>query len=233
MTKKTDAANGVRKTRGIRPEMRPLTGDETAQLAGYLADWRTPEEVHGALQAVGEVAGFYTVGQGALKIWREAFVAMSCLQLSHARRLRLGDDPPDFELEYDHGVQDFELVDVLPAGRRLGEVYKTYARNLNETGRTELERVGGQEEHEALLADFERQLLAKMAKGYETSLILVADIHHELEPGSDYPMEQRLARIAQAGLDRFREVWIRKGASIIRVSPFGMTRMSGIGPQDD
>lgn len=207
--------------------MRRLSKAELADIDARLRQWQSFDEIDAVLKAVRETTGFYAVGQGGLKIWREAFVAVSCALQTHARRIRLGGDPPDFELDYGDHVRAFELVDVFPVGRRLGREYDTFADLWNNSQGIPLEHVDMEAELEALPADLEAQLQAKAAKGYSPSPILVADIHHAIFPQSDIGDLSRLAGIARRYLTHFPEVWLRMSRNLVRVSPFGETRIHG------
>ncbi|MFZ3006037.1 MAG: hypothetical protein WA047_07655 [Phenylobacterium sp.] len=213
--------------------MKRFTKAQLAELNGRMRAWTTLEDFAQMIEEVHAVAGFYAVSQGGLKIWREAWVAISCGQLSHALRVKLGDDPPDFELDYCDHRRQFEIVDVMPAGRKLGQTYDNYAERWNNNASITLERVGGEAEHNALPSDLESQLQAKASKAYNPRPILVADIHHELFPWTDFPVEQRLAGIAAQYLGHFPEVWLRKGAHLLRITPHGATRLASIKPQED
>ena len=214
------------------PEMRRLDKAEVDALARRLRSWSSPAEFGATLLDVERVAGFYAVSQGPLKIWREAFVAMSCAQLSHANEVRLGEDPPDFLLRYPDHERAFEIVDVWPEGRRLHEEYNRFADLRNSGQGIPIEHIDMEGELNALPTDLERQIRKKSTKNYPPGLILVADIHHAIFPGTDFPIEQNLARIARTGLARFDEVWLRMSAHILRITSQGSTRMSPIPPVD-
>lgn len=210
------------------PKMQRFSKDQLADLHDRMRAWSPIRDFARMIDEVEAIAGFYAVSQGGLKIWREAWVAISCAQLSHGVRVRLGDDPPDFEIDYGDHQRPFEIVDVLPAGRKFGQTYDQYAERWNANASITLERVGGEAELNALPADLERQLQAKATKAYDPPPILVADLHHELIPWTDFPVEQRLARITADYLRHFPEIWLRRGAHILRITPRGQTRLAPI-----
>ena len=92
-----------------------------------LRGWRTPEQLRGRLSSLSTPFGFHIPHQGALKPWREAFTAWEFATASGAKNVRLSDDPPDFELNFDDGVLPFELVDARDPDRRLGDEYEAAA----------------------------------------------------------------------------------------------------------
>lgn len=215
-------------------EMAKLSAQQIADFAGRLGKWLTPADFDAILREVESLVGFHAVGDGRMKWWREGFVAMSCAQLSHARRLRLGDDPPDFHLDYGDHEREFELVDILPAGTKRTGDYDQYGK-LADAGKPIPipQRDWSEESHNAVLRDLQVQLDAKSAKQYPPGTILVADIQHNLIPIQDAPMEARLAKCASSYLDRFEEIWLRNGAHIIRVSPARVSRLMPLEPTED
>ncbi len=213
--------------------MRKLSDVELTEFIARFSDWQSPEDFERILWDAEAIVGFLAVGDGRMKVWREGFVAMSCAQLSLASRLRLGDDPPDFELDYGDHRRSFELVDVLPNGsRRTGEHAKL-AKLANAGEPLPIEHFDAEQELLDLPADFRAQLEAKAAKKYPAGLILVTDIQHFLVPSVDEVVERRLAKTAAEYLDFFEEIWIRRSASIIRVSQMGASRMISIRPRED
>ncbi len=208
--------------------MRRLSRSELGALDARLRQWQTVEEIDAVLHEVRETTGFYAVGQGGLKIWREAFVAVSCALLTHGQRVRLGGDPPDFELDYGDHIRAFELVDVFPAGRRLGQEYDRFADLWNNAQGIPIESLDMEAELTALPADLEAQLRAKAAKRYDPAPILVADIHHAIFPQSDLGELSVLAGIARRYLGHFPEIWLRMSRNLVRVSPHNSTRIAGV-----
>ncbi len=212
--------------------MRRLSKTDLRELEMQLRSWHALSDFAGLLNQADAQAGFYAISQGGMKIWREGFVAMSCAQLSHATEVRLGEDPPDFRLRYRDHERAFEIVDILPAGKRFGSTYDHYAQQWNAGDPIPIEHIDMESEHDALPGDLERQITAKLQKAYPPGLILVADIHHTIFPITDFTVEQRLAGIARAGLRGFDEVWLRKGAHLLRISREGETRMAPIAPPE-
>lgn len=216
--------------------MRRLTREETAAYVARLRSWLPLSEVDTIVREISEKAEFYSVSQGGLKFWRETFVGMSCALLTHARLFRLGGDPPDFELDYGDHIRSFEIVDVMPAGRRLGAEYDEFADLANTNQGIPIRHVT-QEEMEAelnsLAPDLEQQLIAKMAKNYNPAPILVVDIHHDIIPAMDSGPERTIVRHAERALSKFPEVWLRKSSSFLRISPSGISRVSTPWPSDD
>jgi hypothetical protein len=215
--------------------MRRLTREETAAYVARLRSWLPLSEVDAIIREVSEKAEFYAVSQGGLKFWRETFVGMSCAILTHAKLFRLGGDPPDFELDYGDHTRSFEIVDVMPAARRLGDEYGQFAVLANANQGVPIRHVTQEEmeaELNALAPDLEQRLTAKMAKNYNPAPILVVDIHHDIIPAMDSGPERTIVLLAKRALSKFPEVWLRKSSSFIRVSSLGVSRISMPWPDD-
>lgn len=216
-----------------RDPLRRYTKEEPRALGDRFRRWSTPDEFGSLIQKVGRETGFYAVSQGGLKIWREAWVAMSCARLTHAHSVRLGADPPDFELSYGDHRRSFEIVDLWPADSRIGATYDHYAKSWNAGEGVPIRHADMEGEINALPDDLREQLRRKMVKGYPPETILVVDIHHSIFPGTDYMVEQDLARIGRQALEVFAEIWLRMGIHILRITQSFETRISPIKPFED
>ena len=67
-------------------------------------------------------------------VFREAYVAAKCAAAWKADGVRLGADPPDFELKFAGRIERYEAAEVLAPGRRWGDELKA-DRNLPEAER--------------------------------------------------------------------------------------------------
>jgi len=211
--------------------MQRVTKEEAEAFRRELSTWRRLAEVHPLMIGVEEKAQLYVVSQGALKVWREAFVGMSCAQLTHAHRFKLGDDPPDFTLDYGDHQRSFEIVTIIPKDWKITHEYDGHAANLNAGEPTPLRTLSHAEseaEMEALFPDLEAQISAKMAKPYPQETILVADVLHGIDFSTDVGPMKRVASIAAGGLKVFSEVWVRRGAAIIRVTKESRSLVSSL-----
>ncbi len=217
-------------------QMTRLSAQEVKDYRKQLSQWQTLHRVDTLISEVADKAQLYVVSQGGLKFWREAFVGMSCAQLTHARRFRLGDDPPDFELDYGDHTLRCELVTALPDGLKLGDRYNKYADDLNRDGKTELSSTSfdqGKQEYDSVISDVESLISAKSSKLYPEKYVLVVDIMHEVYFDSDFGLMQELARAARSGLSNFREVWLRQSSRLLRVSPVSTSLISLPWPSDE
>ncbi|WP_269715629.1 hypothetical protein [Caulobacter sp. NIBR2454] len=203
-----------------------LTKSQAAEYRSRLSAWQSFADATELMREVRERQGFYAVSQGAAKFWREMHVALYCAGITHAKRVRLGDDPPDFELDYGDHRRAFEIVNALPPGRQLGAEYDAMADLMN-TGKsvpiTHLD-VEGELEDAPLAVD--AAIRSKAAKGYEMPLVLVVDIFHFVIARSDRDAERQWVRSAQKALGSFIEIWLKNGSDLIRVTPNGISRLS-------
>jgi hypothetical protein len=215
--------------------MRRIPRKQAIELETKLKQWCTFEEADEIMQFIAEEAQLYVSSQGSLKFWREAFVGMSCALLTHAFRIRLGANPPDFELDYGDHIRMFELVNVIPKNWLIGKQHDEYAERLNAGEFIKLRKLThaqAKAEYEALGQDLEQQIHAKLSKSYSPGMILVADLYHEVDFATDSGLKQEIANIASQALSKFAEVWVRSGNSLIRVSPDHISQISNPFPED-
>lgn len=201
--------------------MRRLTKEEIVGYRLQLGSWLSLDDVDAIMAQVGDEAQMYAVSQGGLQFWRETWIAMSCAQLMHARRLKLGGDPPDFWLDFGNREQSFEIVQVMPEGYRPGVIYEKYAADLTSTGSTDLiersfDQVGVDLEN--LPNDLAAQIRAKCAKNYEPGMILVVDLLHDVILETDSGVVLGMVRVTRPALKAFDEVWLRRGNAIVRIT---------------
>ena len=201
--------------------MRRLTKKEIASYRLQLTSWLPLDDIDAIMAEVGNQTQMYAVAQGGLQFWRETWIAMSCAQLMHARRLKLGEDPPDFWLDLGGREQAFEIVQVMPRDYRPGDIYGRYAADLSSTGSTtfvdrSFDQVGVDLDN--LPSDLAVQLRAKCAKNYERGMILVVDLLHDVILETDSGVVLNLVRVTRPALNNFDEVWLRRGNAIVRVT---------------
>lgn len=213
----------------LERQMARLSAQEAKDYRIQLSEWQALHRVDTLISEVADKAQLYVASQGGLKFWREAFVGMSCAQLTHASRFRLGNDPPDFELDYGDYTLKCELVTAVPHGLKLGDRYNRYADDLNKNGNTELFSNSfeqSEKEYNSVISDVEDLISAKAAKSYTEKYVLVVDILHDVYFDSDLVLLRGLSRIARSGLSKFREIWLRQSSRILRVSPVSTSLIS-------
>lgn len=206
--------------------MRRLTKSEIKECRDYLTEWRTLDEVNALMANISLVSELYAVSQGGLKFWREAWIGMSCAYLTHARRFRLGEDPPDIFLDYGTHEQGLEIVQVLPRGMKISGDHDRYADELSARGETVITNRSFQQKErdlETLPADLRIQIQSKAGKNYPNHYILVVDILHEIFFETDTGSVLGIAEVAKGFLKSFSEIWLRRGNAIVRVSPVNTT----------
>jgi hypothetical protein len=210
--------------------MRRLEQHETAVYFAALREWQSWSAADAILTKIRDISKLYTVSQGGLQFWREAFVGLACAQMTHAVRFRLGNNPPDFQLDYGDHLRSFEVVDVLRAGRLRNAEYDELAADVLAGKQPEIEHFSTEreiEEYKAIPGDVMRQIQSKKEKGYDPSIILVMDLHHAVMHELYQDVEGELVRLARGALDAFSEIWFRKGMYLLRVSPYSVSRICG------
>ncbi len=215
---------------GTPPSMRRLVPHEIESYIAALREWQSWSDADVILTQIHAISKLYTVSQGRLQFWREAFVGLACAQMTHAVRFRLGNDPPDFELDYGDHIRSFEVVDVLPAGRLRGDEYDQLAADVIAGEQPEIEHLSAEkerEEYHSIPIDVLIQIQNKKAKKYDPSIILVMDLHHAVIHELYQDVEGELVRLARGALDAFAEIWFRKGMYLLRVSPYSVSRICG------
>ena len=88
-------------------------------------------------------------------------------------------------------------------------------------------------DYPTIVSDVESVIKKKMSKSYPADTVLVVDIHHDMFGAFDYPIERQLVKTARLALGRFKEVWLRKGQSLLRASPVSISRVSQPWPSDE
>lgn len=207
--------------------MQRIEAAEVKRLKQKLGTWHYLSEMQDALQEISKRAGLYTVAQGELKFVREASIGQICGMLTHARQVRLGDDPPDFVLGYGDGRElECEVVDVIPKNWPARGLHRRYADELSRHGQTQIQEFSYEElrsQSESVVEDVEKQIEAKATRAYEKDYILVVNITHDLILGSDAGHTKELFKLGKNALSSFAEVWFKKDRNILRVSKHSAT----------
>lgn len=213
--------------------MRRLTQTEIAAYKARLSRPITVKEAKAISSEVHAIAELYTVSQGRLDFWRELFVGISCADLMHASHIRLGEEPPDIVLTVNGADLLIEITNAIPTGRKLGAEYDDYAASMVETGSVKFADENALEDHDSVVPDVAAAIDKKVSKSYRARYVLVVDILHKIIGPLSWSMERAMVRSAVPALTSFEEVWIRKAASILRVSRQGVSRVSAPWPSDE
>jgi hypothetical protein len=191
-------------------EGRKATREEIAKWRNELGSWRTPTDFAAAVQRIAYALHDYALDQPGLH-FRDAWIAAECAQHSCADKVRLGADPPDFELMLRGQVLHCEALEVLAPGRRRGDELK--ADRLRPAAERSKPVNIPQEAwlpSEEALAQIQRQVTRKAQKGYPASTILTVYLNLGFIAGSA-AFEDGIRAALENGLQAFKEVWVLNG----------------------
>lgn len=99
---------------------RRASPEEFAEWAHRLRRWQDPVTFAAAVDALEAEIGTHAISQTGSP-FRDAWVAARCALLANPAKVRLGEDPPDFELMFGSTVTPFEMVEVMDPRRRRGD----------------------------------------------------------------------------------------------------------------
>lgn len=113
-------------------------------------------------------------------VWRDAFAAGRCADQLGADAVRLGADPPDFELRFGSRVEPYEFVEVQAPGRRRGDELKA-ERRKSAAERERTLRIPQEEwtRSTVVLDALRKAVVSKSSKAYapRTNLLILSLIH--------------------------------------------------------
>jgi len=142
-----------------------------------------------------------------------------CARLRQSDGVRLGADPPDFELKFKEKIIRCEAVEVLAPGRKRGDELNA-ARQLSPAERSKSR--GDPEEGwlstEHALAQLTRRIIAKAAKGYDEDTVLAAYLNVGFVTDRR-SLDEGLRQAIQIGFMSFSEIWILWGSKLKRFNP--------------
>lgn len=161
---------------------------------------------------MGDIVHDYALDQPGL-CFKDAWIAARCAQQVGADEVRLGADPPDFELVLGKQVFHCEAVEVLAPGRRRGDELK--ADRLKPASERLRPAHVPQEEwltSDEALAELRRQIHRKAEKGYPASMVLAVYLNLGFVAGAAALHEGMPTALASA-LAAFSEVWVLNGSN--------------------
>jgi hypothetical protein len=151
-------------------------------------------------------------------VFRDAWVAKKCAEAFAPDGVRLGADPPDFELSFTHRVQAFETVEVQKRGRRRGdELRADRLQSPEERARSvHVPHTPASEALEQLAAAAQ----AKAAKRYTPETILVVYLNAWFI-ADEARVWTSLARVLAPATAAFKEVWVLDSGELHQVTSAG------------
>lgn len=112
---------------------RRLTKGERRQALTDLKQWQSPEAMAERFAAISAIPGEYFFVHAGHEFIRDAYIAAEFAKARGASRVRLSDDPPDFEIEVDGVVEKFEATEADIPGRKRGDEYRAELENPQHT----------------------------------------------------------------------------------------------------
>jgi len=197
--------------------VRPATPDELAAWRRVISEWLGPAEFAAMVEDLRDAHGDHAIDQAG-SVFRDAWVAAKCAETWEAEGVRLGADPPDFELRWGRRGVSFEVVEVQAPGRRRGDELKADRR------KTPAERAAPVDvPQEAwtpaadVLAQLRRTAAAKAAVSYAAGSALIVYLNVWPVAGSAELKRGQAEALAPA-VAKFKAVWILDDG---RLEPIG------------
>lgn len=194
-------------------EGRRATSEELASWEWTLGGWLRPEAFDALVTSIAEQLDDHALDQAG-SVYTDAWTANRCATLTRASGVRLGANPPDFELRFGRRVERCEAVEVLAPGRRRGAELKV-ERSLPSEERSKPKQVPAEEWVSAddALAQVEASITAKAGKGYSPDTVLVIYLNVGFVKGSQR-LSDGIARAVQPAFPTFKEAWVLEGGDI-------------------
>lgn len=181
-----------------------------ATLKAALHEWQSPEEMIGAAQELGDLLGDLGSMSRRGREFREAFIAGRMARRKSAIAVRLlketGDGAtPDFAIQIDGRELQYETTEADIPGRRRTDEYRKPATTEQMIG-TDIN----------VMVEHMRALAAKKAlKSYEDCHGLVIWMNPPMFSFRPAARWEGLLRASEPAAQRFREVWIMRGAGAL------------------
>ena len=163
-----------------------------------LQEWHSLGEFSDKLRAMCAEHGRSLLTSPDSAFFRDAHPACQLALLRGSTRVRLGADPPDFELDMAHGAREFEVAEADTPGRKRNDELK---------GRRELDAswLTPDVAEESLGARAALKSDGRYPPGY--GLLILLNLPNPWE--EDWPaIETRLLSATAAAKRRFAEVWV-------------------------
>lgn len=197
---------------------RRATKAELAEMRANLARWASPEAFADLLVKMRAEHSDHLIDQAGSP-FREAFVADICAREWAADQVRLGEDPPDFELCLAGEVQRYECVEVQAPGRRRGDELNA-DRLLSESERAAVVHVSDDEwvPAESALAEVAARVGAKAAMPYAAGTSLVIYLNVPWIAGRT-KFQLGLAAALSPARAAFSRVWVLDNGQLVESTP--------------
>lgn len=181
-----------------------------------LGGWRKPRGFAMIVQAMRRQHSDHTLDQPG-SVFRDAYVAARCATALKADGVRLGADPPDFELRYAGRIERYEVAEVIAPGRRRGDELKA-DRLLPPEQRNRAQHIPQSQWTPAAsaLEEITRVVGRKVSNDYPagTSLVLYLNIW---PVAGETAYRRGVADAVAPALAAFKEVWVLDDGRLRRI----------------
>lgn len=197
---------------------RRASREELARWHTRMAKWSRPARFRLIVEHMRRAHGTHNLDQPG-SLFRDAFVAARCARLAHADAVRLGADPPDFELRLSDQIHSFEVVEAAAPGRMRGLELRA-ERMMSGAERAKPVHIPGEEWTGAdqALAQVGVTVARKRNHRYAAGTILVVYLNIWPVAGR----EKLIAGLGQAvssALAGFAGVWVLDGDQLRKFGP--------------
>jgi hypothetical protein len=194
-------------------EQRKATPEELLRWRTRLSAWSNSSRFRRIVEHMRKRHGTHNLDQAGSP-FREAFIAGRCAQLVGADAVRLGKDPPDFELQLGAHVRPFEVVEASAPGRRRGAELKA-ERLLPAKERAKSVQIAHDEwtQAEIALDQVRRAVARKRHHRYVKGTVLVVYLNIWPVAGK-HRLSSGLAESVASAFDQFSSVWVLDGGDL-------------------
>jgi len=199
-----------------RKAARPATQSELATWRGDLSSWLTPSRFAALVESLSNTHGDHAIDQPG-SVFRDAFVASKCAAELAADGVRLGADPPDFELSFGERVERYEIVEVQAPGRRRGDELKADLKSPEDRARPVHVPAEEWTPAASVLRQLEEAARRKAAKGYPADTVLVVYLNVWPVAGARKVSAGLAAALAPAHA-AFKAVWVLDNGRLERIA---------------
>ena len=204
----TAPVSGVSVCRALRGSVveRRASKAELKAWREELAEWQQPRGFSANVQMMSRRHGDHLLDQPG-SVFRDAYVASKCALTWGAQAVRLGADPPDFELMFAGRIECYEVAEVLAPGRRRGDELKA-DRRLSAEARSRPRNIPHEQwtPAKAALAEISRVVQRKMNNVYPSVTTLVLYINISFVANSE-AYKKGIPEAVAPALKVFKSVW--------------------------
>jgi hypothetical protein len=195
----------------------PPSKSDIATFNRELSDWISVDKCEGLVTDFQLAHGNFARGLRGGKLWKECFHAVRFARAAHAKSLRIGSDPPDFEFRTAGGCIPVELVVARDIDDSTSQQFLQRTNFIGPT-RPSVELVGDialKKSWEGLPNRIAQRVDAKSKKGYPSSFVLAVAASTWWWTDEQSAMERAIKQSCQPFSQSFADIWILAGSHFI------------------